>query len=119
VDKSREELFFFLRRNHQRKEIEGQKFVERISEIPLAIRSDKEERRLQLHLEFKLRRFWTIGSSQKYPSVARLTSSCTRFKLSEREEESSDEGHGHRNFSIRQIGGSEGKGSGKSMLKTP
>ena len=32
-DKSREEFLVFLRRNHQGKEIDGQKFVERICEI--------------------------------------------------------------------------------------
>jgi hypothetical protein len=107
VDKSKEDFLVFLHGNHQRKEIGGQKFVERISEIPLVVRSAREARRLRLRPEFKLRRLWTIGSSQKYPSATGLTRSFTRFKLREREEESSDGRHGHRNFGIQQIRGPE------------
>jgi hypothetical protein len=45
--------------------------------------------------------------SFKYPSAVGLTRSCTKFKLREREEESSDERRGHRNFGIREIGSHE------------
>jgi hypothetical protein len=81
----------------------------RISEIPPAVRSTREARRLRLRLEFKLRRLWTVGSSQKYPSAIGLTRSCAEFKLHEREKESSDERRGHRNFGIREIGNHEDK----------
>jgi hypothetical protein len=94
-------------RNHQREEINGQKSVGRISEIPPAVRSAREARRLWLHPEFKLKRLWTVGSSQKYQSTIGLTRSCTNFKLREWEEESYDERHGHRNFSICEIGNHE------------
>jgi hypothetical protein len=93
-----------IRRNYQREEINGQKSVGRISEIPPAVRSARQARRLQLHPEFKLRRSWTVGSSHRYPSAIGLTRSCTEFKLREWEKESSDERHGHRDFGIREIG---------------
>jgi hypothetical protein len=83
VDKSREESLGFLRRNHQRKETDGQESVGRISKIPPAVRSAREARRLQLCPEFKLRRLWTVGSSHRHPSAVGLTRSCTKFKLRE------------------------------------
>jgi hypothetical protein len=91
-------------RNHQREEANGQKYVGRISEIPPAVRSAREARRLQLRPEFKLRRLWIVGSSHRYPSAVGLTRSCMRFKLRERKEESSDSRRGHRDFGIREIG---------------
>jgi len=71
----------FLRRNHQREEINGQESVGRISETRPTIRSAREARGLQLHPEFKLRRLWTAGSAHRYPSVVGLTGSCTKVKL--------------------------------------
>jgi hypothetical protein len=96
-----------IRRNYQREEINGQESVGRISEIPPAVRSAREARRLRLRPEFKLRRLWAVGSSHRYPSAVGLTRSCMKFKLREREEESSDERRGHRNFGIREIGSHE------------
>jgi hypothetical protein len=81
----------------------------RISEIPPAVRSAREVRRLRLRPEFKLRRLWTVGSSHKYPLAIGLTRSCTEFKLREREEEGSDKRRGHRNFGIREIRNHEDK----------
>jgi hypothetical protein len=107
ADKSREEFLVFLHRNHQREEIDGQESVGRISEIPPAVRSAREARRLQLHPEFKLRRLWTAGSAHRYPSAVGLTGSCTKVKLHGREEESSDERRGPRDFGIREIGNHE------------
>jgi hypothetical protein len=90
ADKSREEFLVFLHRNHQREEIDGQESVGRISETPPAVRSAREERRLQLHPKFKLRRLWTAGSAHRYPVVG-LTGSCMKVKLHGWEEESSEQ----------------------------
>ena len=107
ADKSREDFLVFLHGNHRREEIDSQESVGRISEIPPAIRSAREARRLQLHPEFKLRRLWTAGSAHRYLSVIGLTGSCTKVKLHGREEESSDERRGPRDFSIHEIGNHE------------
>jgi hypothetical protein len=98
VDKSEGELLVHFVETIKEEETDGQNLVKRISEIPSAVRSDKGARRLWLRLEFKLRRLWTIRSSYRYPSAVGLTRSCTKFKLREWEEESSDERHGHRGF---------------------
>jgi hypothetical protein len=81
ADKSREEFLVFLRRNHQREEIDGQESVGRISETPPAVRSAREARRLQLHPEFKLRRLWTVGSAHRYPSAVGLTGVARRLSF--------------------------------------
>jgi hypothetical protein len=93
----------FLHRNHQREEIDGQESVGRISETPPAVRSAREERRLQLHPEFKIRRLWTIGSAHRYLSAVGLTGSCMKVKLCGWEEESSDERCGPWDFDIHEI----------------
>jgi hypothetical protein len=94
-------------RNHQREEINGHKSVGRICEISPAIRSARQVRGLRLHPEFKLRRLWTVGSSQRYPSAVGLTGSYTKVKRREREEEISNERRDHRNFGIHEIGNHE------------
>jgi hypothetical protein len=96
-----------IQRNYQREEINGQKFVGRISEIPPAVRSARQARRLRLHLKFKLRISWTVGSSHRYPSAVGLTRSCTEFKLCEWDKESFNERRGHRDFGIHEIGSHE------------
>jgi hypothetical protein len=109
VDKSREESLISVVEIVKGKRSMVRNLGGRISEISPVLRSAREVRRLRLRPEFKLRRLWTIGSSQKYPSAIGLTRSCTEFKLREWEEESSDKRRGHRNFGIREIGNHEDK----------
>ena len=107
ADKSRDESLVSFIEIIKREETDGQKSVGRISEIPPAVRSAKQVRGLRLHMEFKLKILWTAGSSHRYLSAVGLTRSCTKFKLREREEESSDPSRGHRGFGIREIGSHE------------
>ena len=88
------------------------------SEILSIIQFDKEARRLRLHPEFKLRRWWAIGSSPSYPSFVRFDRSCTGFKPSQAERKSRKVS-GYRGVGVRDIKNSVDKRLGKSIVKTP
>jgi hypothetical protein len=74
--------------------------VERICEIPPAVRSAREVRRIRLRLEFKLKGLWTVGSAHSYPSTVRFDRSCIGFNLREQ----SGNPEKHRNIEASEFG---------------